>query len=72
LASLLRVVQALLDNYEDNIPRAEVRLNHGQKLILQYPAADIALPSEGVALEGPYDAIPFADLLDLDFLRFFH
>jgi hypothetical protein len=72
LASLLRVVQALVDNYEDNIPRAEVSINHGPTLILQYPAGDPALPSEGVALDGPYDAIPFADLLDLDFLRFFH
>jgi hypothetical protein len=30
LASLLRVVQALVDNYEDNVPRAEVRMSHGQ------------------------------------------
>jgi len=72
LASLLRVVQALVDNYEDNIPRTEVRTDHDRKLIHQNPAADPALPSEGVALDGPYDAIPFADLLDLDFLRFFH
>jgi len=73
LASLLRVVQALVDNYDENSQGAQVSpRSQSYRLTKQAPIIHPVLPSDSVALDGSCDPIPFADLLDLDFLRFFH